>query len=61
MTDRFHCSQRSIEIEHLDGGPDLLAKLMEDVIELEETDAPGTVITPLFKYSHLLSLRLTPC
>lgn len=52
MTDHFDHTQANVEVELLDDGPDLLARLMEDVIELAETDAPKAVQTTLFRYSR---------
>jgi SWI/SNF-related matrix-associated actin-dependent regulator of chromatin subfamily A3 len=57
MTDSFDSPLATLEIERLNVGPDLLAQLMEEQVPLLETEAPGIVITPLFRY-HLFQVRL---
>jgi SWI/SNF-related matrix-associated actin-dependent regulator of chromatin subfamily A3 len=49
MTDMFEPPLGNLEIERLEAGPDLLAKLMEDDIPLQETKAPAVVSTTLFR------------
>lgn len=56
MTDEFNRPEWSIDIERLNEGPDLLAKLMENVTELEETNAPDAVKTTLFRYDPSINL-----
>jgi hypothetical protein len=49
MTSSLDSGPASLEIERLEVGPDLLARLMENEDSLQETDAPVGVITPLFR------------
>lgn len=43
----------NLEIERLDAGPDLLARLMTDEVPLPETEGPNIVKTPLFRLVFL--------
>jgi SWI/SNF-related matrix-associated actin-dependent regulator of chromatin subfamily A3 len=49
MTDSLRSLTRNLEIERLDVGPDLLAKLMQDEVPLAETEAPDIVTTELYR------------
>jgi SWI/SNF-related matrix-associated actin-dependent regulator of chromatin subfamily A3 len=55
MTDSFNCLPGNLEIERLEVGPDLLARLMEDELLLTETEAPGIVKTALFRSVNLVA------
>jgi len=48
MTDGIESSLGNLEIERLEEGPDLLEKLMEDDVPLEETEALPIIKTTLF-------------
>jgi SWI/SNF-related matrix-associated actin-dependent regulator of chromatin subfamily A3 len=50
MTDPLRSLTRNLEIERLDVGPDLLAKLMQDEAPLAETEAPDIVTTELYRF-----------
>jgi hypothetical protein len=50
MTDPLKSLDTNLEIERLDVGPDLLAKLMEDEAPLAETEAPDIVTTKLYRF-----------
>lgn len=47
MTSALGSAPGNVEIERLDVGPDLLARLMEGEIPLAETEAPAGVVTSL--------------
>jgi hypothetical protein len=49
MADLFDSTFENIEVERLEAGPDLLAQLMEDDIQLPETEAPDVIKTTLFR------------
>jgi SWI/SNF-related matrix-associated actin-dependent regulator of chromatin subfamily A3 len=53
MTSALRSGPENFEIERLDVGPGLLARLLEGEVPLQESEAPAGVVTSLCRYMSL--------